>query len=136
LGDPGGGLRRDPEAIGGAGVLVGLLGVAALELVGNKIGVRRDCESLYSLGVAFAAFAAVGARRRSGQGVGPQATGLVSCLLRLNERSHDARVAQELRQAGWRKARALTGGWAGWQAAGLPVKSIRPSESEIDPEEP
>ncbi|MCI0418113.1 MAG: cation:proton antiporter [Acidobacteria bacterium] len=41
-----------------AGVAVGLLGVAALEFVRRRIGVRRDYESLYSLGVAFAAFAA------------------------------------------------------------------------------
>ncbi|HEX8772744.1 MAG TPA: rhodanese-like domain-containing protein [Pyrinomonadaceae bacterium] len=31
-------------------------------------------------------------------------------------------MAQELRQAGWKKARALTGGWAAWQEAGLPVE--------------
>jgi len=31
-------------------------------------------------------------------------------------------VAQELRQAGWKKARALTGGWAAWREAGLPVE--------------
>jgi NhaP-type Na+/H+ or K+/H+ antiporter len=42
----------------GAGVLVGLLGVAALELVRKKLGVRRDYESLYSLGLGFTAFAA------------------------------------------------------------------------------
>ncbi|HKY31363.1 MAG TPA: cation:proton antiporter [Candidatus Polarisedimenticolia bacterium] len=41
-----------------AGVLVGLLGVAALELVRKRMGIRRDYESLYSLGIAFAAFAA------------------------------------------------------------------------------
>jgi 3-mercaptopyruvate sulfurtransferase SseA len=33
-------------------------------------------------------------------------------------------VAQELRQAGWKKARALTGGWAAWQEAGLPVEPM------------
>ena len=32
-------------------------------------------------------------------------------------------MAQELRQAGWKKARALTGGWAAWQEAGLPVEA-------------
>lgn len=42
----------------GAGVLIGLLAVATLDLVRRRIGVRRDYESLYSLGVAFAAFAA------------------------------------------------------------------------------
>jgi 3-mercaptopyruvate sulfurtransferase SseA len=31
-------------------------------------------------------------------------------------------VAQELRQAGWKKARALAGGWEAWQAAGMPVE--------------
>ncbi|HWF87729.1 MAG TPA: rhodanese-like domain-containing protein [Pyrinomonadaceae bacterium] len=31
-------------------------------------------------------------------------------------------MAQELRQAGWTKARALIGGWDGWQAANLPVE--------------
>jgi NhaP-type Na+/H+ or K+/H+ antiporter len=41
-----------------AGVLVGLLGIAALDWARKRIGVRRDYESLYSLGVAFAAFAA------------------------------------------------------------------------------
>ncbi len=42
----------------GAGVAIGLLGVATLDLVRRRIGVRRDYESLYSLGLAFAAFAA------------------------------------------------------------------------------
>lgn len=42
----------------GAGIAVGLLAVATLDLVRRRIGVRRDYESLYSLGVAFAAFAA------------------------------------------------------------------------------
>ena len=41
-----------------AGALVGLVGVALLDLVRRRIGVRRDYESIYSLGVAFAAFAA------------------------------------------------------------------------------
>jgi 3-mercaptopyruvate sulfurtransferase SseA len=31
-------------------------------------------------------------------------------------------VAHELRQAGWRHARALVGGWDAWQQAGLPVE--------------
>ena len=38
--------------------MVGLIGVAALDLVRKRLGVRRDYESLYSLGVAFTAFAA------------------------------------------------------------------------------
>jgi NhaP-type Na+/H+ or K+/H+ antiporter len=50
----------------GAGVVVGLLGVAALDLVRRRIGVRRDYESLYSLGVAFAAFAAAESVHGSG----------------------------------------------------------------------
>ncbi|MGA9772772.1 MAG: hypothetical protein WBV94_27330 [Blastocatellia bacterium] len=33
-------------------------------------------------------------------------------------------MAQELRQAGWKKARALTGGWAAWKDAGLPVEPL------------
>jgi hypothetical protein len=32
-------------------------------------------------------------------------------------------VARELRHAGWPLARALVGGLAAWQAAGLPVGS-------------
>jgi NhaP-type Na+/H+ or K+/H+ antiporter len=40
-----------------AGVLVGLFGLATLDLVRRRIGVRRDYESLYSLGIAFAAYA-------------------------------------------------------------------------------
>ena len=50
----------------GAGVLVGLLGVATLDLVRRRAGVRRDYESLYSLGLAFAAFAAAEAMHGSG----------------------------------------------------------------------
>lgn len=50
----------------GAGVAVGLLGVSTLDLVRRRIGVRRDYESLYSLGVAFAAFAAAEAVHGSG----------------------------------------------------------------------
>jgi 3-mercaptopyruvate sulfurtransferase SseA len=38
-----------------------------------------------------------------------------------------ARVARELRKAGWKKARALIGGWGGWIAAGLPLESPQPS---------
>jgi sodium/hydrogen antiporter len=50
----------------GAGILIGLLGVAALDLIRRRIGVRRDYESLYSLGVAFTAFAAAEAVHSSG----------------------------------------------------------------------
>ena len=50
----------------GAGILVGLLGVAALDLIRKRIGVRRDYESLYSLGIAFTAFAAAEAVHGSG----------------------------------------------------------------------
>lgn len=50
----------------GAGVAVGLLGVAALDLVRKRIGIRRDYESLYSLGIAFSAFAAAEAVHGSG----------------------------------------------------------------------
>jgi sodium/hydrogen antiporter len=50
----------------GAGVAVGLVAVAALDLIRKKIGVRRDYESLYSLGVAFSAYAAAEAVHGSG----------------------------------------------------------------------
>lgn len=50
----------------GAGILIGLLGVAALDLIRKRFGVRRDYESLYSLGVAFTAFAAAEAVHGSG----------------------------------------------------------------------
>lgn len=49
-----------------AGGVAGLSGVTALEFVRRRIGVRRDYESLYSLGVAFAAFAAAEAMHGSG----------------------------------------------------------------------
>ena len=42
----------------GAGIMIGLIAVAALDLIRKRLGVRRDYESLYSLGVAFTAFAA------------------------------------------------------------------------------
>jgi 3-mercaptopyruvate sulfurtransferase SseA len=32
-------------------------------------------------------------------------------------------VARELQKAGWNRARALVGGWEGWQKAGLPVEA-------------
>jgi sodium/hydrogen antiporter len=50
----------------GAGVAVGLIGVAALDLIRKRIGVRRDYESLYSLGIALSAFAAAEAVHGSG----------------------------------------------------------------------
>lgn len=50
----------------GAGVAVGLLGVATLDLVRRRLGVRRDYESLYSLGIAFTAYAAAEAVHGSG----------------------------------------------------------------------
>lgn len=50
----------------GAGAAVGLLGVATLDLVRRRLGVRRDYESLYSLGIAFAAYAAAEAVHGSG----------------------------------------------------------------------
>jgi 3-mercaptopyruvate sulfurtransferase SseA len=31
-------------------------------------------------------------------------------------------VARELQRAGWKRARALIGGWKTWQAAGLPIE--------------
>src|SRR5215203_1798353 len=49
-----------------AGIAVGLLAVAALDLIRKRTGVRRDYESLYSLGVAFTAFAAAEAVHGSG----------------------------------------------------------------------
>lgn len=49
-----------------AGIIVGLGAVGMLELVRRRIGVRRDYESIYSLGVAFAAFAAGEAVHGSG----------------------------------------------------------------------
>lgn len=49
-----------------AGVLIGFLGVAALDMMRKRLGVRRDYESLYSLGVAFTAFAAAEAVHASG----------------------------------------------------------------------
>ena len=49
-----------------AGIAVGLIAVAALAVVRRRVGVRRDYESIYSLGVAFAAFAAAEALHGSG----------------------------------------------------------------------
>lgn len=49
-----------------AGALVGLAAVASLDFVRRRLGVRRDYESIYSLGVAFAAYAAAEAVHGSG----------------------------------------------------------------------
>jgi NhaP-type Na+/H+ or K+/H+ antiporter len=49
-----------------AGIIIGLLGVATLDLVRRRLGVRRDYESLYSLGIAFTAFAAAESFHGSG----------------------------------------------------------------------
>src|SRR5262245_40574210 len=50
----------------GAGVMIGLFGLATLDLMRRRVGVRRDYESLYSLGIAFAAFAAAESVHASG----------------------------------------------------------------------
>lgn len=50
----------------GAGILVGIVGVSALEMVRKRSGVRRDYESIYSLGLAFAAYAAAESVHGSG----------------------------------------------------------------------
>lgn len=61
------GLGLDLFVLGpGAGMVVGLAGIATLELVRPRIGVRRDYESLYALGIAFAAYAAAEAVGGSG----------------------------------------------------------------------
>jgi len=50
----------------GAGIAIGLIAVSALDLIRKRIGIRRDYESLYSLGVAFSAYAAAEAVHGSG----------------------------------------------------------------------
>ena len=50
----------------GAGVVAGLVGITLLDRVRKSVGVRRDYESLYALGVAFTAFAAAEAAGGSG----------------------------------------------------------------------
>lgn len=50
----------------GAGVLVGLVTVGVLDVVRRRVGIRRDYESLYSLGVALTAYAAAEAVHGSG----------------------------------------------------------------------
>lgn len=73
-------LNHDPETGGGlakmgfglfilgpgAGIAIGLIAVSALDLLRKRVGIRRDYESLYSLGVAFTAFAAAEAVHGSG----------------------------------------------------------------------
>jgi NhaP-type Na+/H+ or K+/H+ antiporter len=49
-----------------AGVIVALCAIGALDLVRRRIGVRRDYESVYSLGVCFGAFAAAESVHGSG----------------------------------------------------------------------
>jgi NhaP-type Na+/H+ or K+/H+ antiporter len=50
----------------GAGIVVGIVGVAAIEAVRKRSGVRRDYESIYSIGLAFAAYAAAESVHGSG----------------------------------------------------------------------
>jgi sodium/hydrogen antiporter len=50
----------------GIGVIIALIAIGLLEFVRKRAGVRRDYESLYSLGVAFAAFAGAEALHGSG----------------------------------------------------------------------
>jgi NhaP-type Na+/H+ or K+/H+ antiporter len=50
----------------GAGVGTGLIGIALLDFIRKRFGVRRDYESLYALGVAFTAYAAAEAVHGSG----------------------------------------------------------------------
>lgn len=49
-----------------AGVVIALAAIGALQTVRSRIGIRRDYESIYSLGVAFAAFAAAESVHGSG----------------------------------------------------------------------
>ena len=50
----------------GAGVVVGFAGVALLDLVRRRVGMRREYESLYAFGVALTAYAAAEALHGSG----------------------------------------------------------------------
>jgi len=43
-------------------------------------------------------------------------------------------VVRELRRAGWKRARALKGGWAEWRARNLPVDPAEPNE--LEPQSP
>ena len=49
-----------------AGVAVGFIAVSALTFLRRRVGIRRDYESIYSLGVAFTAYAAAEAVHGSG----------------------------------------------------------------------
>ena len=49
-----------------AGIVIGFAGVKALEFERKRAGVRRDYESIYSLGLAFAAYAAAESVHGSG----------------------------------------------------------------------
>src|SRR4029078_3673383 len=66
-GETGGGLAKMGFGLfilgPGAGIAIGLIAVSALDLLRKRVGVRRDYESLYSLGVAFTAYASSGAER-------------------------------------------------------------------------
>jgi NhaP-type Na+/H+ or K+/H+ antiporter/rhodanese-related sulfurtransferase len=65
--DTGARLALDLFLLGpGAGIAVGVAGIATLDLVRRRIGIRRDYESLYSLGICFAAFAAAESLHGSG----------------------------------------------------------------------
>ncbi|GHO46162.1 cation:proton antiporter [Ktedonospora formicarum] len=50
----------------GAGMIVGVCGVSAMALIRQRFGIRRDYESLFSLGIAFTAYAAAEAVHGSG----------------------------------------------------------------------
>jgi NhaP-type Na+/H+ or K+/H+ antiporter len=50
----------------GAGVLVAVFGIATLDMIRKRVGIRRDYESLYSLGIALTAYAAAEAVHGSG----------------------------------------------------------------------
>jgi NhaP-type Na+/H+ or K+/H+ antiporter len=67
-----GGSRWAPVAVRlfivgpGVGIIIGFAGVAVLERVRRWMGVRRDYESLYALGLAFTAYALAEAAHGSG----------------------------------------------------------------------
>jgi sodium/hydrogen antiporter len=62
------------------GVVVGLFGVGALDLIRRRVGIRRDYESIYAIGVAFVAFAL--AETLGGSGfIGAFAAGLTIATL-------------------------------------------------------
>lgn len=64
----------------GAGALVGLIAIFLLRAARTRIGVRRDYESIYSLGVCFSAFAAAEVMHGSGF-LAAFAAGLVIALI-------------------------------------------------------